>query len=118
MIKVSKKIDFFFIYFTLVLKYLPFFFVLMLIIDDGDVMDVAENDNDINEPTMGEKLASLNIKNDDVALQERETKPPSADSVHVLLKQALHADDRSLLLECLFRQDEKVKSFVKKMLNF
>ncbi|KAL4559941.1 hypothetical protein LXL04_032087 [Taraxacum kok-saghyz] len=78
--------------------------------DDGDVMDVVETDNDINEPTMGEKLASLNIMNDDVAVQERETKPPSADSVHVLLKQALHADDRSLLLECLFRQDEKIIS--------
>ncbi|GJT03614.1 hypothetical protein Tco_0824783 [Tanacetum coccineum] len=35
-------------------------------------------------------------------------KPPSADSVHVLLKQALHGDDRFLLLDCLFRQNEKV----------
>ncbi|CAH1442569.1 unnamed protein product [Lactuca virosa] len=77
----------------------------------GDPMDGVQIDNDINEPTMGEKLASLNIKNDDVAPKEKqETKPPSADSVHVLLKQALHADDRSLLLDCLFRQDEKIIS--------
>ncbi|KAK9683622.1 hypothetical protein RND81_10G154000 [Saponaria officinalis] len=34
--------------------------------------------------------------------------PPSADSVHVLLKQALHADDRPFLLECLGNQDNKV----------
>ncbi|KAL7616693.1 uncharacterized protein LOC111909561 isoform X1 [Lactuca sativa] len=77
----------------------------------GDPMDGVQIDNDINEPTMGEKLASLNIKNDDVAPKEKqETKLPSADSVHVLLKQALHADDRSLLLDCLFRQDEKIIS--------
>ncbi|XP_019178286.1 PREDICTED: uncharacterized protein LOC109173503 [Ipomoea nil] len=37
-----------------------------------------------------------------------ETKPPSADSVHVLLEQALHADDRALLIDCLFRQDQKL----------
>ncbi|GAB2276190.1 hypothetical protein Dimus_010924 [Dionaea muscipula] len=33
---------------------------------------------------------------------------PSADSVQVLLKQALHAEDHSLLLDCLYNQDEKV----------
>lgn len=82
-------------------------------IGHGDPMDGVQIDKDINEPTMGEKLASLNIKNDDVAPKEKqETKPPSADSVHVLLKQALHADDRSLLLDCLFRQDEKVNILI------
>ncbi|KAI3737585.1 hypothetical protein L2E82_27592 [Cichorium intybus] len=89
--------------------------------DHGDPMDAVQIDNDINEPTMGEKLASLNIVNDDVASHEKaETspaKPPSADSVHVLLKQALHADDRSLLLDCLFRQDEKVISNSVALLN-
>lgn len=63
---------------------------------------------------MGEKLIMLHLednnedksnKNLESALQ---TKPPSADSVHVLLKQALHADDRALLIDCLYRQDEKV----------
>lgn len=63
---------------------------------------------------MGEKLAMLHLednsedksnKNLEFALQK---KPPSADSVHVLLKQALHADDRALLIDCLYRQDEKV----------
>lgn len=75
-------------------------------------MDGVQIDKDISEPTMGEKLASLNIiNNEDGTEKKPETgpaKPPSADSVHVLLKQALHADDRSLLLDCLFRQNEKV----------
>ncbi|KAJ9559516.1 hypothetical protein OSB04_004676 [Centaurea solstitialis] len=80
--------------------------------DHGDPMDGVQIDNDMNEPTMGEKLASLNITNNESGNDEKAestlAKPPSADSVHVLLKQALHADDRSLLLDCLFRQDEKV----------
>lgn len=80
--------------------------------DHGDPMEGVQIDNDIDEPTMGEKLASLNIMNNEGGSDEKaETspaKPPSADSVHVLLKQALHADDRSLLLDCLFRQDEKI----------
>lgn len=66
---------------------------------------------------MGEKLANLSLvenKEAKAALEKAEssplTKPPSADSVHVLLKQALHADDRALLIECLCRQDEKVSA--------
>ncbi|CAF2050598.1 unnamed protein product [Brassica napus] len=35
-------------------------------------------------------------------------KPPTAASVSVLLRQALHADDRSLLLDCLYNRDEQV----------
>ncbi|EOY26543.1 hypothetical protein QUC31_012094 [Theobroma cacao] len=74
-------------------------------------------DDDLNEPTMGEKLASLNLvengKTESHEKQEREessplAKPPIADSVNVLLKQALHADDHALLLDCLYTQDEKV----------
>ncbi|XP_021298710.1 WD repeat-containing protein 43 isoform X2 [Herrania umbratica] len=74
-------------------------------------------DDDLNEPTMGEKLASLNLvengKSESHEKQEREessplAKPPIADSVNVLLMQALHADDRALLLDCLYNQDEKV----------
>ncbi|KAF3328453.1 WD40 repeat-containing SMU1 [Carex littledalei] len=70
-----------------------------------------------DEPTMGEKLASL-----DLAIGEKEKEkverdksltasfanPPSADSVHVLIRQALHADDQSLLLDCVYTRDEKV----------
>ncbi|KAM0066081.1 putative transcription factor WD40-like family [Helianthus debilis subsp. tardiflorus] len=78
--------------------------------DNGDPNNGIQMDDD--EPTIGEKLASLNIINNKEEIEEKaETspaKPPSADSVHVLLKQALHADDRSLLLDCLFRQNEKV----------
>ncbi|GJV36356.1 hypothetical protein Tco_1408833 [Tanacetum coccineum] len=35
-------------------------------------------------------------------------KPPSADSVSCYAQNALHGDDRFLLLDCLFRQNEKV----------
>lgn len=68
---------------------------------------------------MGEKLARLHLadNNEDKSNEDLEsppqTKPPSADSVHVLLKQALHADDRALLIDCLYRQDEKVMFVLK-----
>ncbi|KAJ4958080.1 hypothetical protein NE237_025191 [Protea cynaroides] len=80
----------------------------------SEAIDRLHVEDDLNEPTMGEKLAGLNLLDDDKAntLENNgsptETKPPSADSVHVLLKQALHADDRALLLDCLYTQDEKV----------
>ncbi|KAI3777686.1 hypothetical protein L1987_47487 [Smallanthus sonchifolius] len=87
--------------------------------DHGDSIDNIQIDND--EPTIGEKLASLNIINNKDEVQEKAemspAKPPSADSVHVLLKQALHADDRSLLLNCLFRQNEKVITNSVSLLN-
>ncbi|KAI4355714.1 hypothetical protein L6164_004461 [Bauhinia variegata] len=77
----------------------------------GEVADAVLLDN---EPTMGEKLASLTLLDEHKAKSDKEqessilAKPPSADSVHVLLRQALHADDRTLLLDCLYTQDEKV----------
>ncbi|KAI3798355.1 hypothetical protein L1987_33628 [Smallanthus sonchifolius] len=87
--------------------------------DHGDSNHRIQIDND--EPTIGEKLASLNIINNKDEVQEKAemspAKPPSADSVHVLLKQALHADDRSLLLDCLFRQNEKVITNSVSLLN-
>lgn len=64
---------------------------------------------------MGEKLASLNLQGENEkskSVEEQEssapTMLPSANSVDILLKQALHADDRALILDCLFTQDEKV----------
>lgn len=83
---------------------------------EGENMGEAVAD-DMNEPTIGEKLASLKpIDDDNDMVQEHEEKqenvllkkPPSADSVDILLKQALHAEDRALLLECLYTQDERV----------
>ena len=62
---------------------------------------------------MGEKLATLNLSTDSNQLQQQEPsqpQPPSADSVQVLLRQALRADDRVLLLDCLYNRDEKVGS--------
>ena len=79
----------------------------------GEAADGVLVDDDINEPTMGEKLAGLNLVENSTAKSNENdessvVKPPSADSVHVLLKQALHADDRAILLDCLYTQDEKV----------
>ncbi|XP_050239099.1 uncharacterized protein LOC126688444 [Quercus robur] len=70
----------------------------------------------VNEPTMGEKLATLSLITDSkqqqepslVAATQPQPQPPSADSVQVLLRQALRADDRVLLLDCLYNRDEKV----------
>ncbi|KAK7389309.1 hypothetical protein VNO78_24192 [Psophocarpus tetragonolobus] len=84
---------------------------------DFDQHEAAEGvlpDDDLNEPTMGEKLATLGLLDENESKSDKEqessvlAKPPSADSVHVLLKQALNADDRTLLLDCLYTQDEKV----------
>ncbi|MED6120612.1 hypothetical protein PIB30_022441 [Stylosanthes scabra] len=76
---------------------------------------LVDDEHDLNEPTMGEKLATLNLADDENKskqdkLQESSdpAKPPSAASVHVLLKQALNAEDRTLLLDCLYTQDDKV----------
>lgn len=76
-------------------------------------MDGVQVDYDLNEPTMGEKLVNLNLAEGSTVenpeqQQLTQTKLPSVDSVHLLLKQALHADDRALLLDCLHRKDEKV----------
>ncbi|OIW11917.1 hypothetical protein TanjilG_18190 [Lupinus angustifolius] len=82
--------------------------------DQGDAADGVLLDDDPSEPTMGEKLATLSLLDENKSKSDKEqessvlAKPPSADSVHVLLKQALNADDRALLLDCLYTQDEKV----------
>lgn len=91
---------------------------------DLDHCEVVDGvlDDDPNEQTIGEKLTNLNLLDEnksknDTELDENKSKsdkeqvsskPPSADSVDVLLKQALNADDRTLLLDCLYTQDEKV----------
>ncbi|XP_061365055.1 uncharacterized protein LOC133308451 isoform X2 [Gastrolobium bilobum] len=82
--------------------------------DQGEAAEGVLLDDDLSEPTMGEKLASLSLLDENKCRSDKEqessvsAKPPSADSVHVLLKQALNADDRTLLLDCLYMQDEKV----------
>ncbi|XP_022880210.1 uncharacterized protein LOC111397489 [Olea europaea var. sylvestris] len=88
----------------------------------GDHIDGVPVNNDLNELTMGEKLANLNLtensgaKSHDV-VSSPQTKPPSADSAHILIKQASHTDDRALLIDCLFRQDDKVISNSVSLLN-
>ncbi|KAL0438153.1 UNVERIFIED_CONTAM: hypothetical protein Slati_2298300 [Sesamum latifolium] len=86
---------------------------------EKDGVDVVD---DLSEPTMGEKLASLKLEGDDKAANDNNidsslAKPPSADSVYILLKQALRADDRALLIDCLYRQDAKVITNSLSLLN-
>lgn len=88
----------------------------------GEPMDEVQVDYDLNEPTMGEKLLDLNLSEGNKVenpeqQQSSQAKLPSADSVHLLLKQALHADDRALLLDCLHRKDEKVVANSVSLLN-
>ncbi|WZZ18903.1 hypothetical protein YC2023_111992 [Brassica napus] len=71
-----------------------------LLTSDGDVgvdedRDGVLVDDSHNEPTLGDSAPG-------------DDKPPTAASVNVLLRQALHADDRSLLLDCLYNRDEQV----------
>ncbi|KAJ6942579.1 hypothetical protein NC652_008403 [Populus alba x Populus x berolinensis] len=94
--------------------------------DHGAATDGVLVEYDVNEPTMGEKLASITLqdngKTNSLEIEESppHAKPPSADSVNILLKQALRADDRALLLDCLYTQDEKVvfSALDMLMLNF
>lgn len=73
-----------------------------------------DGEYDANEPTMEEKLSSLGLIDDEKSKTITELEPPpapalpTADSVYLLLKQALHADDHALLLDCLYSRDEKV----------
>jgi U3 small nucleolar RNA-associated protein 5 len=65
---------------------------------------------------MAEKLAALSLPTDADGAEEEQSAaaavvPPSADSVHVLLRQALRADDRAALLGCLCNRDDKVSFF-------
>ncbi|KAK8949089.1 hypothetical protein KSP39_PZI005577 [Platanthera zijinensis] len=89
---------------------------------EGEMQEL-EAESDMNGPTMEEKLASLQLLNDgkEKNTTEEETPPskciPSADSVHVLLKQALHAQDHALLLNCLSMKDEMVITKSTELLN-
>uniref|UniRef100_A0A0D9V3J7 Small-subunit processome Utp12 domain-containing protein n=1 Tax=Leersia perrieri TaxID=77586 RepID=A0A0D9V3J7_9ORYZ len=76
----------------------------------NDTIKEANPEYDLDEPTMEEKLASLNLlhKSEITEEQSPSLAPPSADSVHILLKQALRADDHTELLKCLYNRDEKV----------
>ncbi|KAF7056448.1 hypothetical protein CFC21_063851 [Triticum aestivum] len=65
----------------------------------------------LDEPTLAEKLAAMSPLAEaagGAAGESLPVVPPSADSVHVLLRQALQADDRAALLGCLYNRDGKV----------
>jgi hypothetical protein len=67
----------------------------------------------LTKPTTEERLATMNLvnrndENADTQEQSLSMAPPSADSVNILLKQALRVDDNASLLNCLYNRDEKV----------
>ncbi|CAL5055402.1 unnamed protein product [Urochloa decumbens] len=79
----------------------------------NDTVNEEVPENNLDGPTIGEKLATLDLINRYNERSETEEQtlsmaPPSADSVHILLKQALRADDNVSLLTCLYNRDEKV----------
>lgn len=76
----------------------------------NDIVKEGNPEYNLDEPTMEQKLESLNLLNKSESLEEQSASlaPPSADSVHILLKQALRADDHTELLKCLYNRDEKV----------
>ncbi|KAL6842656.1 hypothetical protein ACP4OV_027500 [Aristida adscensionis] len=79
----------------------------------SDTVNEGKSEYNLDEPTMEEKLATLNLINKDKEKNDTEEQslsmaPPSADSVHILLKQALRADDNVSLINCLYNRDEKV----------
>lgn len=92
------------------------------ILPNAEVIHKEDDEYDPSEPTMAEKLASLDLVDVDKSktidkLEPSSIPTPSADSVHVLLKQALHADDHALLLDCLYSRDEKVIAKSTSLLN-
>lgn len=79
----------------------------------SDTVNEETPEYNLDGPTIGEKLATLDLINR--GIERNGTKeqtlsmvPPSADSVHILLKQALRAEDNVSLLTCLYNRDEKV----------
>ncbi|XP_047055114.1 uncharacterized protein LOC124661292 isoform X2 [Lolium rigidum] len=76
----------------------------------NDTVKEGNPEYNLDEPTMEQKLESLNLLNKSEFIEEQPVSlvPPSADSVHILLKQALRADDHAELLKCLYNRDEKV----------
>ncbi|CAA7403151.1 unnamed protein product [Spirodela intermedia] len=86
----------------------------IMVTDTELAMHEPDGQYDVNEPTMGEKLADLTLLGDagghDPAQEDppSEVKPPSADSMYLLLKQALRAEDHALLLNCLYTRDEQL----------
>ncbi|CAA6666369.1 unnamed protein product [Spirodela intermedia] len=72
----------------------------IMVTDTELAMHEPDGQYDVNEPTMGEKLADLTLLGD--------AEPPSADSMYLLLKQALRAEDHALLLNCLYTRDEQL----------
>uniref|UniRef100_A0ACD6ANR9 Uncharacterized protein n=1 Tax=Avena sativa TaxID=4498 RepID=A0ACD6ANR9_AVESA len=92
---------------------IPIILAKLCDVKEDNTVKEGNPDYNLDEPTMEQKLESLNLLNKSEFLEEQSVSlaPPSADSVHILLKQALRADDHAELLKCLYNRDEKVWLF-------
>ena len=76
--------------------------------EDDEAMTIVED-----EETMEDKLIALNLISDspeEETMGDDKAMVPRADSLQVLLSQALQAEDNSLIEQCLCVQDEKMIS--------
>lgn len=75
----------------------------------GEAMVMADD-----EQTMEERLIALdliaNTRDDEIATLDKVVVPPRADSMQVLLSQALQAEDNVLLEQCLSVTDDRIIS--------
>ena len=72
------------------------------------MVDGEDVEMDVNEASMGEKLADMTVQEMAEAPQSSGRTPPKAESLVKMLVQALHSDDNSLLEECLNTTNETV----------
>lgn len=76
--------------------------------EDDEAMTIVEE-----EETMEDKLIALNLISDspeEETMGDDKAMVPQADSLQVLLSQALHSKDNSLIEQCLAVQNEKIIS--------
>ncbi|URE13124.1 Dip2/Utp12 Family [Musa troglodytarum] len=79
----------------------------------AEITHKQDREFNMDEPTMEEKLSSLDMLNDERLDSRAIPEPaatvelPRADSLHILLRQALHSKDHALLFDGLNTRYEK-----------
>ncbi|GAB2276220.1 hypothetical protein Dimus_010954 [Dionaea muscipula] len=87
-------------------------FTPVVVVGHGDTVNGVQIDD--NEPTIAEKLATIEPRSHEHSERLERQEPIQTYAflvpilVQVLLSCALHVEDHSLLLDCLYNQDEKV----------
>ena len=65
------------------------------------------NHTNKDDKTIEERLTTINISNE-VELELNVNRQPDASTLHTMLSQAIHANDKDLLENCLQSRDSKV----------